>query len=476
MTFTKKAKIVVTLGPATDSEESVKELIKAGANVFRFNTSHGEYDYHKAKIRMVKKVAEEMKVFVATLVDLQGPKIRIGKLNKEIPLNKGDEIVLEHYEGEIKEGIIPVDYKGIADDVKKDAVILVDDGKIQLKVKDINDNKVYTEVIVPNILKPRKGINIPGSTASLSAVTERDIEFIKLAVNEDVDFIALSFVREKNDVLLAKKYIQEFNGDIPVVAKMEKPQSMANLSEIVSSADAVMVARGDLGIELSPVEVPICQKKIIQECSKYKKPVIVATQMLESMIDNPIPTRAESSDVANAILDGADAVMLSAETSVGKYATEAVKMMSEIIIATEASGFYKYDYEPEMLPEISTLTRQAIVTGADRMIKTVNAKAVLSFSHSGKSTKIMSKMKPKVPIILICDTKQTARRMALSWGVFPYYKNWDEAITNDILLKFDEFLINEIKLLKGDYVIIIGSQPNLITGRTNFVRVHRIGA
>ena len=197
MTFTKKAKIVVTLGPATDSEESVKELIKAGANVFRFNTSHGEYDYHKAKIRMVKKVAEEMKVFVATLVDLQGPKIRIGKLNKEIPLNKGDEIVLEHYEGEIKEGIIPVDYKGIADDVKKDAVILVDDGKIQLKVKDINDNKVYTEVIVPNILKPRKGINIPGSTASLSAVTERDIEFIKLAVNEDVDFIALSFVREK---------------------------------------------------------------------------------------------------------------------------------------------------------------------------------------------------------------------------------------------------------------------------------------
>ena len=169
---------------------------------------------------MVKKVAEEMKVFVATLVDLQGPKIRIGKLNKEIPLNKGDEIVLEHYEGEIKEGIIPVDYKGIADDVKKDAVILVDDGKIQLKVKDINDNKVYTEVIVPNILKPRKGINIPGSTASLSAVTERDIEFIKLAVNEDVDFIALYFVREKNDVLLAEKYIQEFNGDIPVVAKM----------------------------------------------------------------------------------------------------------------------------------------------------------------------------------------------------------------------------------------------------------------
>ena len=476
MKFTKRAKIVVTLGPATDNEDAVKELIKAGANVFRFNTSHGDADYHKAKIRLVKKVAEEMKMFVATLVDLQGPKIRIGKLEKEIPLTKGQELILKHFDDEVEEGVIPVDYEGIANDVQKDAIILVDDEKIQLKVKDIKDNKVYAQVVVPNVLKARKGINIPGSTASLSAVTERDVDFIKLAVKEDVDFVALSFVREKDDVLLAKKYIQDFGGDIPVVAKMEKPQSMANLSDIVSVSDAVMVARGDLGIELSPVEVPICQKKIIQECNKHKKPVIVATQMLESMIENPIPTRAESSDVANAILDGADAVMLSAETSVGQYAVEAVKMMSEIIRAAEASGFYKYDNETEMLPEVATMTRQAIVTGADKMIKCVNAKALLSFSHSGKSTKIMSKLKPKVPIILICDMKQTARRMALSWGVFPYYKNWDETITGELLLSFDEFLINEIGLKPDDYVIIIGSQPNLITSRTNFVRVHRIGA
>ena len=417
-----------------------------------------------------------MKVFVATLVDLQGPKIRIGVLDNEIPLEKGQEIILEHYSGEKKENIIPVDYKGIANDVETGEIILVDDGKIQLRVKEIKNNQVITNVVVPNILKSRKGINIPGSTASLNAVTERDIDFIKLAVDEDVDFLALSFVREKNDILTAKEYVKKFNGDIPIVAKLEKPQSIENLDEIVEVSDAVMVARGDLGIELSPVEVPVCQKKIIKTCNKHKKAVIVATQMLESMIENPIPTRAESSDVANAIFDGADAVMLSGETSVGKYAVEAVKMMSEIILAAENSGFYEFDYDIEPADDTSTMTRHAVVYGADKMIKFVGAKVILSFSHTGKSTRILSKLKPKVPIVLICDLKKTARRMALSWGVFPFYKNWDEPITNDILLKFDEFLINEIKLKKGDYVIIIGSQPNLITSRTNFVRVHRIGA
>lgn len=476
MQFQKRAKIVVTLGPATDSEEKIKELIQAGANVFRFNTSHGEIDYHKSKIRLVKKVAEEMKVFVATLVDLQGPKIRIGKLNREIPLDKNQEIILEHYDGEIKNDIIPVDYKGIANDVKTGEIILVDDGKIQLEVIEVNGGKVRAKVVVPNVLKPRKGINIPGSTASLNAVTDKDIEFIKLAVNEDADFLALSFVRRKEDILMAKEYTSKFKGEIPVVAKLEKPQSMDNLDEIVKVSDAVMVARGDLGIELSPVEVPICQKKIIEKCGKYKKPVIVATQMLESMIENPIPTRAESSDVANAILDGADAVMLSAETSVGQYAVEAVKMMSEIIIATESSGFYKYDKEIEPADDVSTMTRHAIVYGADKMIKYVGAKVIIAFSHKGRSTTIMSKIKPKVPIVMICDLKQTARRMALCWGVYPFYKNWDETITKDILIKFDEFLINEIGLNADDYVIITGSQPNLITGRTNFVRVHRIGA
>ena len=288
------------------------------------------------------------------------------------------------------------------------------------------------------------------------------------------DFIALSFVRQKEDVLLAKKYINDFNSNIPVIAKLEKPQAIDNLEEIISAADCIMVARGDLGIELSPVEVPICQKLIISECNKQKKPVIVATQMLESMINEPIPTRAEVSDVANAIIDGADAVMLSGETSVGNFAIKAVQTMSQIAQHTENSVFYDFDKDFQMSEDMA-LTRQAIVFGADKMLKYVNAKAVLSFSHFGYSTRLMSKLKPSVPIILVSDLEETCRKMSLSWGVYPFHKRWDGVLTCDILLKIDEFLINEAGLDKGDYVVITGSAPNLITGRTNFVRVHKIG-
>ncbi len=475
MNFQKRAKIVVTLGPSVDSEDKVKELILSGANVVRFNTSHGDIEYHREKIRLVKKIANELNSFVATLIDLQGPKIRFGKFEFEIPLKKDEIIILEHYEGAPKEGIIPVDYKGLADDVQKGDVILADDGKIRFEVIKVSDNKVWAKVLVPNVLKQRKGINIPGATASLNAVTERDEKFIQLAVDEEADFIALSFVRKKEDILYAKKVMEKAGGDIPFVAKLEKPEAIENLEEIIEVSDAVMVARGDLGIELSPVEVPVCQKKIIEVSNKYKKPVIVATQMLESMITNSIPTRAEASDVANAILDGADAVMLSAETSVGNYPLDAVKLMREIIIATETSGFYRYDNEIPPSCDKSLKTRHAIVYGADKMISYIGAKAIVAFSHFGNSVKIMSKIKPKVPIVMITDLEETARRMALNWGVFPFCKNWDEVITKDILLKFDNFLINEINLKEGDYVIITGSQPKLITGRTNFVRVHKIG-
>ncbi len=475
--FEKRTKIVVTIGPACDTEEKIKELILSGANVFRLNTSHGDINYHKEKIRLIKKVAESMGVYTATLVDLQGPKIRIGKFDGEIPLQIGQELILKHKnEFGTKKNIIPVDYEGISKDVKPKDIILADDGKIQFEVVEINGDEVKVKVTVPNILKPRKGLNIPGSSSSLNAVGEKDITFIEFAVNENADFIALSFVRKKEDVLCAKEYIKKFKGNIPIIAKLEKPQAMDNLEEIVDVSDACMVARGDLGIELSPVEVPVCQKKIINECNRQNKPVIVATQMLESMIKNPIPTRAESSDVANAVLDGADAVMLSGETSVGSYAAQAVKMMKEIIIASELSGFYNYDREIKSMNSTYAKTRCAIVYGADKMIEYTGAKAIISFSQYGTSTKIMSKIKPKAPIIMICNHKQSARRMALSWGVFPFYREWDEVITDNLILKFDEFLINEIGLQKDDYVIITGSQPKLIGGRTNFIRVHRIGA
>lgn len=472
--FIKRTKIVATIGPAVDTKEAIKELLKAGANVFRLNTSHGTMEDHREKFNLIREVSQELDVYCAIMVDLQGPKIRVGNLIKEIELKNGEQVIFSHMKNQEDKNIIPVDYQGITDDVKKDSKILLDDGKIAATVDKVEGDKVYATITNGGVLKSRKGLNIPGSTASLDAVTEKDVEYIKFAIEMKADYIALSFVRQKEDVLLAKKYINNFNSNIPVIAKLEKPQAIDNLEEIISAADCIMVARGDLGIELSPVEVPICQKLIISECNKQKKPVIVATQMLESMINEPIPTRAEVSDVANAIIDGADAVMLSGETSVGNFAIKAVQTMSQIAQHTENSVFYDFDKDFQMSEDMA-LTRQAIVFGADKMLKYVNAKAVLSFSHFGYSTRLMSKLKPSVPIILVSDLEETCRKMSLNWGVYPFHKKWDGVLTCDILLKIDEFLINEAGLSRGDYVVITGSAPNLITGRTNFVRVHKIG-
>ena len=472
--FIKRTKIVATIGPAVDTKEAIKELLKAGANVFRLNTSHGTMEDHREKFNLIRQVSKELDVYCAIMIDLQGPKIRVGNLIKEIELKNGEQVIFSHMQNQEDENIIPVDYQGITNDVKKDSKILLDDGKIAATVDKVEGDKVYATITNGGILKSRKGLNIPGSTASLDAVTKKDVEYIKFATEMGADFIALSFVRQKEDVMLAKKYINDFNSNIPVIAKLEKPQAIDNLEEIISAADCIMVARGDLGIELSPVEVPIYQKLIISECNKQKKPVIVATQMLESMINEPIPTRAEVSDVANAIIDGADAVMLSGETSVGNFAIKAVQTMSQIAQHTENSVFYEFDKDFQVSEDMA-LTRQAIVFGADKMLKYVNAKAVLSFSHFGYSTRLMSKLKPSVPIILVSDLEETCRKMSLNWGVYPFHKKWDGVLTCDILLKIDEFLINEAGLDKGDYVVITGSAPNLITGRTNFVRVHKIG-
>lgn len=470
--FLKRTKIVATIGPAVDSSEGIKKLLELGVNVFRLNTSHGTMEDHLEKFKTIRSVCDKYDYNAAIMIDLQGPKIRVGNLEKDIELKTGQKAIFAHNSTE--KDIIPVDYEGIANDVSKGNKILLDDGKIQAIVKDVQDNKVYVEITNGGILKPRKGLNIPGATNSLNAVTKRDIEFIKFAVENKADYIALSFVRTKEDVLLAKKYINDLKADIPIISKLEKPQAIENLESIVSVSDCIMVARGDLGIELSPVEVPICQKQIIEECNKQKKPVIVATQMLESMINEPIPTRAESSDVANAILDGADAVMLSGETSVGKFAFEAVETMAKIAKTVENSEFYKFDNDFKISEEMA-ITRQAIAFGADKMLKYVNAKALLSFSHFGYSTRLMSKLKPSVPIIMVTDLKETQRKMALNWGVFAFCKNWDDVLGSELLINIDNFLINEIGLKQGDYVIITGSAPKLITGRTNFVRVHKIG-
>ena len=470
-----KTKIVATLGPATSSYEMIKKLTQAGASMFRLNTSHGTIEGHLENINHIRKVSNELGLYIPILIDLQGPKIRVGNIPNPVKIKQGDKIILKAGEYKEESEIIPVDYEGIADDVKMGDKILLDDGKVGLEVLNVSDEKVYTEVLYGEEIKPRKGINLPGSTASLDAVTKRDKEFIKFAVENDADYIAQSFVREAEDVIMAKKYIKALGGDIPVIAKIEKPQAIKNLDTIISEADGIMVARGDLGIEMSPAEVPIIQKIIIDKTIKERKVCIVATQMLESMIEEPIPTRAEASDIANAIMDGSDAVMLSGETAMGKYPVEAVAMMREIANNTENCKFCLSNLILD-INEHYELSPQAISNAAVKMAQDLHAKAILAFSHTGYTPKLLAKLRPSVPVIAISDMEKTCRKLNLYWGITPSHKDWDAVLDTTILKEIDKYILENTSFKKDERIIIIGSIPKLITGRTNFIRVHRIGA
>ncbi len=470
-----KTKIVATLGPSSSNYETILSMAKAGATVFRLNSSHGTPEDHKKKIDLIREAARELNMFLGILVDLQGPKIRVGELNAPISLEEGQILCLKHGGDCSDSNVIPVDYSGIANDVKSGDKILLDDGKIGLKVLGVNDGIVKTEVIYGEILKPRKGINIPGSQASLPSVTDRDKEYIKFAVQNNVDFLALSFVREAEDIRIAKRYMEDLGADIPIIAKIEKPQAVKNLTEILKESYGVMVARGDLGIEMSPEEVPIAQKEIIKEASKQRKTCIVATQMLESMIEEPIPTRAEASDVANAILDGTDAVMLSGETASGKYPIQAVEMMNHISDNIETSKFCP-EYLDLGVTDDYEITPQAIANAAAKMAHDLNAKAIFAFTHTGYTPRLLSKLKPQIPIVALSDQSKTCRKLNLSWNICPFFCDWDTVLDKKLLSKIDELILEKTSFKKDERIIIIGSIPNLITGRTNFIRVHRIGA
>ena len=470
-----KTKIVATLGPASANYEIITELIKAGVSMFRLNTSHGSEEMHKSNIELIRKASAEQKKYIPVLVDLQGPKIRVGNILAPVEIRKGMEITLTPNEDYNKETEIPVDYKDIAKDVNVGDKIMLDDGKIGLEVLAINENKVKTKVLYGKEIKPRKGINVPTAAASLSAVTPRDVKYIKFAIENNASYLALSFVRNKEDIELAKKYLKEFGGNIPIIAKIEKPQAVENLDAIMKISDGVMVARGDLGIELSPEDVPIVQKTIIAKAQQERKVCIVATQMLESMIEEPVPTRAEASDVANAIIDGTDAIMLSGETAAGKYPVQAVKMMRKIAENVEHSNLCKKCLNLEINHDYE-LSPQAISQAAVKMVEDLGAKAILSFTHTGYTPRLISKIKPSVPVIAISDQESTCRALNLHWDIFADFKEWDTVLDADLLEKIDEYMIQNTDIQKDDRIIIVGSIPKLITGRTNFIRVHRIGA
>ncbi|MFH0703189.1 MAG: pyruvate kinase [bacterium] len=471
-----KTKIIATIGPSSDTEEKITELINAGARIFRINSSHGTKEEHQKSIEKIRKVSKSLNIHIAIILDLQGPKIRVGNLKEPLNLKEGDEIILKPGMDFENPDIIPVDYAGITSDVKKGDRILLDDGKIELKVIDVSQESITAKVIYGETLTSRKGLNIPGTTPSISAVTEKDIDYIKFAIENNVDYIAQSFVRTKEDIIKAKNYISKFKGDIPVIAKIEKPQAVENLDSIIAASDGVMVARGDLGIETSPADVPIIQKDIIEKANTRRKVVITATQMLESMIYEPIPTRAEASDVANAIIDGTDAVMLSGETAMGKYPVESVNMMDLIAKNIESSKLYKGNQYSSKARDIYEVDSQAIATVVIRMLTEIEIDAIVAFTRSGFTGKLLSKAKPTVPIIAISDNEKVCRRLNLFWGIFPLLMDFEESFTEELLKKIDEMLINQTFLKPGDKIIITGGLPYLTVGKTNFLRLHQIGS
>lgn len=467
-------KIIATLGPTANTKEKIKALAKAGVTMFRLNSSHETVEVHMDRLNDIREVEKELGYPIPTLLDLQGPKIRVGVLEEPIELVK-DEIVKFRNQEKYVDGIIPVDYVGIAKDVTIGEKIMLDDGKLVLEVVGVEGEVVSAKVLCGGLLKQRKGINIPGSQGSLNVLGPRDIEFVKFAVDNEIDYLGLSFVRDGKDVMELRDLIKKYNGKTKVISKIEKPQALKNIDDIITKSSGIMVARGDLGIEISPQKVPIVQKEIIQKANAQRKVVIVATQMLESMIEQPIPTRAEASDVANAIMDGTDAIMLSGETAAGKYPVEAVKMMSSIAQNVENSKIMKHNYYTQDLIDACKDDSIAICMAIIEMVEKINVKAIVALTASGYTPKLLSKAKPSVPIFSFCPSYRNTRRMVLYSDVYPIEMDLEGGISSEILETLDKCLVERFKFKNGDKVIFTGSLPDLLIGKTNFIKLHEIG-
>ena len=459
------------MGPAVDSPEKVMELIEAGMNMARLNLSHGSYEEHQTRLDWVRAAAKAAGVPIAILVDLQGPKIRLARFaSGPHELARGDIFIITTDEVEGTKDRVGTTYKGLPDDCKPGDRILIDDGKVAVEVVEVKGNDVITKVIHPGAVSNNKGINLPGVAVSVPALSEKDINDLRWGLRAGADFIALSFVRSAADVDDVHKIMDEVGIRVPVIAKIEKPQAVENLQEIVNAFDAIMVARGDLGVELPIEDVPLVQKRCIELAREAAKPVIVATQMLDSMINNSTPTRAEATDCANAVLDGADALMLSGETSVGAFAIEAVATMARIIARTEAGGF-------EMIRPLRTRPRTkggAITRAAAEVGDIVEAKYLVAFTQSGDSARRMARLRSLIPILALTPETGTYNRLALSWGVEPaiiaMVKHTDEMVK-----QADTLLIESGRAKVGELVIIVAGSPPGIPGSTNAMRVHRVG-
>ncbi len=459
------------MGPAVEADGKVEQLIAAGMNMARLNLSHGSYADHQSRMDAVRNAAAKAGVPIAVLVDLQGPKIRLARFaNGPHELSRGDVFTITIDEIEGTKDRVGTTYKGLPGDCKPGDRILIDDGKVTVEVTSVTKTDVVTKVIEPGAVSNNKGINLPGVAVSVPALSEKDIDDLRWGLKAGADFIALSFVRSADDIKDVHRIMDEEGIRVPVIAKIEKPQAVANLEGIVAAFDGIMVARGDLGVELPIEDVPLVQKHCIELARDAAKPVIVATQMLDSMITNSRPTRAEATDCANAVLDGADALMLSGETSVGEFAIEAVETMARIIQKTEEGGLER------IRPIINSPRTKggAITKAATEVGAIVEAKYLVAFTQSGDSARRMSRLRSPIPILALTPEVGTYNRLALTWGVEPMITEMVKH-TDDMVKLVDTVLIQSGRAKKGENVMIVAGSPPGIPGSTNAMRVHIVG-
>ena len=462
----KKTKIVCTLGPASENEKTLRELIKNGLNVCRLNFSHGSHEEHKGRMDLVKKLREELNMPTAILLDTKGPEIRTGKFDApEVLLEEGQTFTITMKDVMGNKEMCTVSYKGLANDVKTGDTILIDDGLVGLTVKEVNGDDIVCEVQNSGIVKNHKGVNVPGVKVNLPAITEKDRSDIEFGIEQGIDFIAASFVRKVSDVLAIREILEENNAThIKIISKIENQEGVDNLDEIIEVSDGIMVARGDLGVEIPTEEIPVVQKLMIKKCNEAGKPVITATQMLDSMIRNPRPTRAEVTDVANAIYDGTDAIMLSGETAAGKYPVEAVKTMATIAKRAEETMRNRRTKINKSKNVTDAISYATCTTAMD-----LDARAILSSTASGHTARMVSKFRPDCPIIATTSDESVRRQLSLTWGVLPVMRNksanTDQVIVNSIEAAKTAEYVNE-----NDIVVITAGGSET----TNLIKVETV--
>jgi pyruvate kinase len=465
----KRTKIIATIGPASSSPAIIARLIRAGMDAARLNFSHGDWNDHTKRIRNIRQEAEKAGKQIAIILDLQGPKLRVGVVQHDaVTLRRGDTVTVTTRKVMGTDKMFSITYARLAKDLKIGNRVLLDDGALELKVQEKSVAGIRCKVIRGGILRSHKGVNLPGTIISLPSLSRKDKADLRFGIAHDVDYVALSFVRTAKDIGFTRRFLKAHGADIPIIAKIEKPQAIHNLDKIIRASDGVMVARGDLGVEMSPEQVPLLQKMIIEACNQAEKPVITATQMLENMIENPQPTRAEASDVANAILDGTDCVMLSGETAMGKYPVQAVEVMARIAEQAEASVAPRSPNTDLSGPD------ESVAHAACRAAEEQHARAIVTFTQSGSTALLVSKHRPRMRIIAPTPFDQVARKMSLYWGVTPILLK-SKRTTDDMIASVERAMLF-IKLVKDhDLIVITAGVPIGVAGSTNMMKIHNIG-